>query len=434
MTTKISLKLTNEINAIFSDKYKKLIQGFSNNIAARSVDGHEFLDFLDLPNKNLELKKIIDLSFKWKTEIKVLLVISPYSLSLHSRAIIDYIGNNSFINHQNSDQNQHNIEIIYLDHILSSKELKNLEKYLDDKPFAIHVISKSGNDIDVLANFEFFAEIMERKLGLKNSSQYICLTTNSNTGHLNKINQYKQYQTFTFLDKIPEVYSIFTSVGLLPMACAGIDISRILNGASKAKEDFSSNDLSQNIAYQYAFARLYLKNKGLDHEIFVNFDNDLATFSRYWQYLFAQTNSKENKSLYLDSANFSKEISTKSQFFQQGYKNSLFLTVLSTQRLFDEKHIGNYERNKPYFEMPSTTPNQLILYSKNAYNDLFEKIGHYQNIQITLEDNSEDTIGQLIVFLQNSSLMSAYLLGVNPFEGKSYEIYNRFLKDILEKI
>ncbi|MBU4690966.1 hypothetical protein [Mycoplasma zalophi] len=440
MIGKISLKLANELNSKFTEKYQKIIYGLANNIASRNIDGHEFLDFLDLANpKNLEVKEISDLSFKWKTEVNVLLVISAYSLSLHSKSVIDYIGNNHFINHRNLSKNKKNMEIIYLDHILNSKELKNLENYLDDKPFAIHVISKSGNDIDVLANFQFFSEIMERKLGLKNSSQYICITTNPNTGNLNKIAYYKQYKIFTFLDKIPEVYSIFTSVGLLPMACAGIDISRILSGAAKAKMDFSSTNLSQNIAYQYAFARLYLKNMGLDHEIFVNFDNDLATFSKYWQYLFSQTNSKENKSLYLDIANFSKEISTRSQFFQQGYKktqqiDSLFLTILSTQRLFDEKHIGNYERNKPYFELPSTTPNQLLLYSQNAYNDLFQKVGHYQNIQITLEDNSEDTIGQLIVFLQNSSLMSAYLLGVNPFDGRSYDIYNRFLKDILEKI
>ena len=67
-------------------------------------------------------------------------------------------------------------------------------------------------------------------------------------------------------------YSVLTAVGLLPIATAGINIESIMIGAAKAREELSSDDLDQNIAYQYATIRNILYSKGYTTEILIRCD------------------------------------------------------------------------------------------------------------------------------------------------------------------
>ena len=67
-------------------------------------------------------------------------------------------------------------------------------------------------------------------------------------------------------------YSVLTAVGLLPIATAGINIESIMIGAAKAREELSSDDLDQNIAYQYATIRNILYSKGYTTEMLINYE------------------------------------------------------------------------------------------------------------------------------------------------------------------
>ncbi|MBU5915424.1 glucose-6-phosphate isomerase, partial [Vibrio cholerae O1] len=72
---------------------------------------------------------------------------------------------------------------------------------------------------------------------------------------------------FVVPDDIGGRYSVLTAVGLLPIAVAGIDIEAIMGGAAKARQELSSDNLEDNIAYQYASIRNILYAKGYDTEM-----------------------------------------------------------------------------------------------------------------------------------------------------------------------
>ena len=103
---------------------------------------------------------------------------------------------------------------------------------------------------------------MEEVYGLEESKKRIIATTDKNKGTLNNLAKIKGYRMFVIPDDIGGRYSVFTAVGLLPIAAAGLDIDKLMAGCQKAREDFSTSDLSKNTAYQYAVLRRMMEKQG----------------------------------------------------------------------------------------------------------------------------------------------------------------------------
>ncbi|MBN0919611.1 hypothetical protein [[Mycoplasma] gypis] len=429
MNEKIKLNIKNALKDSIYLNYRDIVKDINYKIQNRTCEGQEFLPFLDLQetaNKSHDIKYIQKWSKELQKDVEILVVIAPYGLCLQSKAAIDfYFGSASYNNNKN-------MEIIYVDHILSGRECEMITEYLENRRFAINVISKNGNDIEVLANFKILRAILEQKLGSKNASNYVFITTNANRGKLNQIAQQKNYRMFVFLDSIVEAYSSLTAVGLFPMACAGIDIEKVLKGAKKASEIYLKDELSINHAYCYAVARFSLQKNGLNHEIFVNYDESTDSLSKWWQYIFSESDGKQKRSLYLDTASFSKEISTRLQFVQDGF-NNIFQTFIFVDKPSTD-FIANIvdDELEGLSSLGSTTQYQLQKMSYDSIVKTNHKIGKIRNIEILVEDDREETIGHWIVFFQNASLMSAFLHGLNPFHNNSYDIYDAQVLDYLK--
>ena len=75
----------------------------------------------------------------------------------------------------------------------------------------------------------------------------------------------KGYETFVIPDDVGGRYSVLTAVGLLPIATAGLDIDRMMEGAAAAADKYNQADLANNQSYQYAAVRNALYRKGKRH-------------------------------------------------------------------------------------------------------------------------------------------------------------------------
>src|SRR5699024_9318733 len=139
------------------------------------------------------------------------------------------------------------------------------------------------------------------------------------------------YETFVVPDDVGGRYSVLTAVGLLPIAASGIDIQEMMNGASAAREDLSSSDLNENIAYQYAAIRNILYAKGYTTEMLINYEPALQYFSEWWKQLFRESEGKDFKGIYPSSANFTSDLHSLGQYIQEGQRN-LFETVVKVEK------------------------------------------------------------------------------------------------------
>ncbi|TVY12183.1 glucose-6-phosphate isomerase [Candidatus Phytoplasma pini] len=385
----------------------------------------EYLGWLKLPllnsEKKKEIEKIKQLKKK-KQDLNVLVVIGIGGSYLGTKSGIDFL-QNPFVSKKT--------EIIFAGNNVSGNYLTNLIKYLKNKKWAINIISKSGTTLEPALTFRILKKELEEQYGKEKARENIFVTTDSNKGLLLSIAKKEGYERFVIPDSVGGRYSVLTAVGLLPFVFADLDIDSMLKGSYVAYQDTLSEYIQENPAYQYAVAR-YLIHTQLHKkvELIVSYEPHLCSFGEWWKQLFAESEGKENKGLFVSSMNNSTDLHSLGQFVQEGSK-ILFETILNITIKKDDCLVPkinndldnlNYLSGKTFSEI-----NQKILQAtKQAHIE-----GQVPNLEIIINNLDAYHFGYLVFFFEKACSMSGYLLGINPFNQPGVEIYKKRMFSLL---
>ena len=207
--------------------------------------------------------------------------------------------------------------------------MNELIEYIGNKDFSVNVISKSGTTTEPAIAFRIFREILENKYGIDEARSRIYATTDKQKGALKTLAENEGYEQFVVPDNIGGRYSVLTAVGLLPIAVAGIDIDKLMEGARTAQERFDDSDLKYNECYQYAVIRNILYSKmNKTTEILVNYEPKMHYFTEWWKQLYGESEGKENKGIFPAGVDFTTDLHSMGQYIQEG-RRDLFETVIS---------------------------------------------------------------------------------------------------------
>ena len=403
-----------------------------NMIHEKTGLGNDFLGWVELPNNydREEITKIKKAAQKIKSDSDVLLVIGIGGSYLGARAAIEMIGH-SFRNCI-SKEDRKAPEIYFVGQNISSTYMMDLLDVIKNKDVSINVISKSGTTTEPAIAFRIFKDFLEKKYGKEEASKRIYATTDSSKGALRKLADEEGYETFVIPDDVGGRFSVLTPVGLLPIACADIDIDAMMNGAQNASKDLSTSDLSENNSYQYAVARNVLHKKGKDVELLVNYEPQLHYVSEWWKQLFGESEGKDNKGIFPASVDFSTDLHSMGQYIQEG-KRILFETVLNVEKsraevIIEEAEIDldglNYLAGKTVDFVNQKAAQGTLL----AHTD-----GEVPNLMINIPQLDAYNFGYLVYFFEKACAISGYLLGVNPFDQPGVEAYKKNMFALLGK-
>ena len=281
------------------DQQKDTVKTIHDTIHKGTGAGNDFLGWLDLPvdYDKEEFSRIVEASKRIKSNSDVLVVIGIGGSYLGARAAIEML-TSSF---RNSTEYP---EIVFVGNHLSSSYTQELVNYLSGKDFSVNVISKSGTTTEPAVAFRLFKLLVEEKYGKEEAKKRIFATTDKSKGALKQLADNEGYEKFVVPDNVGGRYSVLTAVGLLPIATAGINIESIMIGAAKAREELSSSDLEDNIAYQYATIRNILYSKGYTTEVLINYEPSMQYFNEWWKQLYGESEGKDFKGIYPSSANY----------------------------------------------------------------------------------------------------------------------------------
>ena len=128
--------------------------------------GKEMLGWINLPanRDEEEIEKIKKCADRINKQADVFVVIGIGGSYLGAKAIIDLF-DNTFANLEPYSERKHP-QIIFAGNNLSGKYLRNLVEYLQDKDFAINVISKSGSTLEPAVTFRTLKLLLEQKYGV----------------------------------------------------------------------------------------------------------------------------------------------------------------------------------------------------------------------------------------------------------------------------
>jgi len=323
--------------------------------------------------------------------------------------------------------------VLFAGNSLGEDYHKALMDILDIKEYSVIVISKSGTTTEPAIAFRILKEHCENKYGKAEAQKRIVAITDEKRGALKKLATEENYQTFVIPDDVGGRYSVLTPVGLLPIACAGFNIRKLLNGAINMRRTLLRNTtFDTNIAMQYALLRFLLYKEGKKLELVVAYEPQLFFFIEWFKQLFGESDGKEGKGIFPAGAIFSTDLHSLGQYIQEGERH-LFETVLSVEKVNAHLSIPFYNNDLDGLNyLHQKTIHEINLTAEEGTRQAHIS-GEVPNFRITIPEISEETLGELIYFFEFSCALSGYLLGVNPFDQPGVEAYKSNMFKLLGK-
>ena len=413
-------------------KYKQKVENIHKSLHKRGDDEDDFVGWLNLPTNydKEEFERIKIAADKISKSSDILVVIGIGGSYLGARAVIEAL-TSSFSSLQMPSQRKYPL-VLYAGNNLSPNYINELIEIIGDKDFSVNVISKSGTTTEPAIAFRIFREILENKYGIDEARSRIYVTTDKERGALKQLSNMEGYETFVVPDNIGGRYSVLTAVGLLPIAVAGIDIDKLMNGARIAQEKYSDSDLKYNECYQYAVSRNILYKNKKTIEILVNYEPKMHYFTEWWKQLFGESEGKEKKGIFPAGVDFTTDLHSMGQYIQQGIRN-LSETVISIENPNSNMTINSDDDNLDGLNYLSGK--DLDYVNKKAMEGTIEAhvSGKVPNTVISIERIDEENIGELIYFFELACSVSGEILGVNPFDQPGVEEYKKNMFKLLKK-
>ena len=394
-----------------------------------SGKGSDFLGWRDLPAEDVESEvgRIRQLADLIRKKADVLVVIGIGGSYLGAKAVISAL-QPAF----ETNEHRHSCKIVYAGNSLSEDYMNDLLNYLKHKEFCLCVISKSGTTTEPAIAFRLLRNALEKKYGMKEAKDRIVAITDESKGALRRMCIENGYDSFIIRDDIGGRFSVLSPVGLIPAAVAGVDVEELLYGA-KIMRDRLMNDASlSNPSWKYAAIRNLLYRNGKKIEALVSYEPALQYFASWWQQLYGESEGKEGKGLFPVGISNTTDLHSLGQYIQEG-ERLMFETVL---------HVEKSKRSiaVPIEENDLDGLNYLTKYSLLQVNHIAEQgtrkahlDGGVSQLTISLESLNERELGGLIYFFEFACALSAYLLGVNPFDQPGVEAYKRNMFELLGK-
>jgi glucose-6-phosphate isomerase len=408
------------------DAYAPALASAEKMLADKSGPGSDFLGWLDLPTKTS--KKLVDSILAAGQELRdkadVLICIGIGGSYLGARAAIEFLSP--------SFEDLRKPRVIFAGHTINSDYLSDLLALVKDKEVAVNVISKSGTTTEPGIAFRVVRQWMEERYGRKAAAGRIVATTDPKGGALRKLATEEGYTTFDIPSDVGGRFSVFTPVGLVPLAAAGIDIRKLLFGAAQAMNFCKGPTADVNVAGRYAVIRNILFKRGFTTEVMASFQPQLHFVSEWWKQLAGESEGKNNTGIFPASLDYTTDLHSLGQWMQEGVRSVFETFVLlretahtvTVPKFTDDSDDLNYLAGKSFEEI-----------NQRAYQGtLFAHLdGGVPATTLVLDRRNEETLGQLFYFFEKAIALSGYLLRVNPFDQPGVEAYKKNMFALLGK-
>ena len=322
-------------------------------------------------------------------------------------------------------------DIYFAGNGISSDAVTEILTMIGDRDFSVNVISKSGTTTEPAIAFRIFKAALEKKYGAEGAKGRIYATTDKARGALKTLADREGYESFVVPDNVGGRYSVLTAVGLLPIACCGIDIEALMRGAQAEREDTLRSGVN-SAAVQYAMSRQALYADGKNIEILAAYEPAFRFMAEWWKQLYGESEGKDGKGIFPASVDLTPDLHSMGQYIQDGIR------MLQETVVF-------FDNSRTSIAVPSDDENLdgLNYLAGREMSYINEKAmqatkaahisGGVPVTEIRLPEIGAEALGALIYFFEFACGVSGYMEGVNPFNQPGVEAYKKNMFHLLGK-
>ncbi|MGM9762958.1 MAG: glucose-6-phosphate isomerase [Candidatus Cryptobacteroides sp.] len=400
-------------------------------LEAETGAGNDFLGWKHLPTTTPE-SLITDceaIRDAWKAKgVDLVVVIGIGGSYLGAKCAIEALSH-SFAKQLKDKKG--NPEIVFAGHTLSEEYISELMDLMQERNVATVVISKSGTTTEPAIAFRLVKQYIEEKYGVKEAAERIVAVTDAHRGALKSLATQEGYKTFVIEDNVGGRFSVLTPVGILPIVLAGFDMRAMLKGAAEMETACAVRS-EENPAVQYAAMRNLLYDAGKKVEILVSYSPKLQYLGEWWKQLYGESEGKDGKGIFPASVSFTTDLHSMGQYIQDGVR-MLMETVVTVENSNRSTVISNDPQNLDGLNFLSGKHVEEC----NAMAELGTKLAHIDGgvpqLSVSIERIDEYNLGSIFYFFEKACGVSAYILGVNPFNQPGVEAYKKNMFALLGK-
>lgn len=392
--------------------------------------GNDFLGWAKLPS-SITAKELEDI----KSAAATLREGNDYVVSigiggsyLGAKAVVEALSN-AFAAYLPGHKNAP--KLLFAGQNIGQDYLKELLDLLQGKKFAIIVISKSGTTTEPAIAFRLLRDLLEKQEGTEAAGKKIVAITDAHKGALRTMADKEGWRTFVIPDNVGGRYSVLTPVGLLPIAVAGYDIDKLVAGAVDM-ERTTLHPGPDNIAQSYAMMRNALYRAGRKTEILANYNPKLHYFGEWWKQLFGETEGKDHLGIFPAAVDLTTDLHSMGQWMQDG-ERTIFETVLIIDQPKETCNVPSDKENLDGLNYLAGKSVDEVNQKATIGTIMAHKDGGVPVMTIRANALDEHSLGQLIYFFEKACAISAYILGVNPFNQPGVEAYKTNMFRLLGK-
>lgn len=395
-----------------------------------SGKGNDFLGWLNLPT-SITAAHLEDIQATANTlrQCEVVVVVGIGGSYLGAKAVIEALSN-SFDWLQKDRKNP---VVVYAGQNIGEDYIAELLAFLKDKSFGIINISKSGTTTEPALAFRILKKELEDSVGKEVAKNRIVAVTDAARGALHTLAKKEGYKMYVIPDNVGGRFSVLTPVGLLPIAVAGFDIKKLVEGAAFMEKNTTPDvPFEKNLAEQYAVTRNELYKKGKKIEILVNFNPKLHFFAEWWKQLYGESEGKDNKGIYPAAVDFTTDLHSMGQWIQEG-ERTIFETVISVANAHQKVEVPADAEDLDGLNFLVGKRVDYVNKMAELGTQLAHVDGGVPNLKIEVPELTAYYLGQLIYFFEKACGISGYILEVNPFDQPGVEAYKKNMFALLNK-
>ena len=395
-------------------------------LEGRTGPGNDFLGWLDLPEvAAAQLDAIRAAAEKIRSTGEPLVVVGIGGSYLGARALESALGD---------PFRPSGTELLYAGHQMDAAYHQALLNRLGSSPFYINVISKSGTTTEPGLAFRFLLERLRANVGADGVASRVFATTDASKGALKGLADAAGFTSFVIPDDVGGRFSVLTPVGLLPLAAAGVDVGGLVAGA-RAMADLlrapENDSVANNPALAYAAYRNAAYRGGRKIEIMAGYMSALHYFFEWWKQLYGESEGKDGKGIFPAAVDLSTDLHSMGQWMQDG-ERTIFETVVDVEGAAalaiptdeDNRDGLNYLAGRSLHDVNRTALKATL--EAHAGGDV-------PCARLVVPELSPEVMGALLYMFEYACGVSAYMLGVNPFDQPGVEAYKKNMFRLLGK-
>ena len=315
--------------------------------------------------------------------------------SLGTKAIYDFL----------KDKINKNFE--FIDNLNPSNKKKS------KKNFVNLVVSKSGNTIETIVNFNTLVKNKEKNIFItekKNSFLYLLARKlKADIVHHNNF--------------IGGRYSVLSEVGMLPAQLMGLKPNNFKSFNNLVKNKNFINNLISNVS-----SILYFSQQKKFNSIIINYDQKSESIFKWYQQLVAESLGKKKKGILPMVSVMPRDNHSVMQLYLDGFNNNFFTFFNVSEK--KSLRINNNLVLKSQSYLKNKNISQITFNQKIATENVFRK----KNIpfrSFTIQKRDEKTLGELFTFFILETILLGKCLNLNPYDQPAVELIKKETKKLL---